>query len=213
MILASTNDVLGSSHGRKRRRRRTRKKKRAAGRQEETSDDDDSSPTVGFAEEDRTDAEGAPSCPRRILDRSASISQREDNLACALVITMLNGSPDSILDAIANRFEIEVPMMSLRRLGDARFLLILPSAELVERVYNGGRAFISSSLRLHVMRWTRFLGSTAASLSSPVEVDIRGIPAHAWELATAELLLSDHCWIGSTHADTAEHRDVFKVVA
>lgn len=167
------------------------------------------------SEDDRTDAEdGQCFRPRRILDRSTSITQREDNLASrALVITVLSGSSGAILGNIAGRFEVEVSLMSLQRFGDARFLLILPDEELAGRVYNDGRPFISTELRLHVMRWTRLLNSTAATLSSPVEVAISGIPAHAWELATAELLLGDHCWIGGVHLDTTDHRDTFKVVA
>jgi hypothetical protein len=62
-------------------------------------------------------------------------------------------------------------------------------------VFNGGHTFISTSLYLHVMRWTRFLNSKAGSLLSAVEVDISGFPAHAWDLTTAEVLLCDHCWI------------------
>lgn len=132
--------------------------------QEAPAEDDDSSAPVVSTEDDRTDAEAVPFRPCRILDRSTSISQREDSLAHALIVTVLNGSSDSILEAIAARFEIEVPFMSLRRFGDARFLLILPTSELVERVYNGERIFISTSLRLHVVRWTRFLNSTTATL-------------------------------------------------
>lgn len=146
------------------------------GRQEGGADDEGDSVRVASSDEDRADLEPAISRPRRILDRSATISQREDNLRRALVITVLDGHPDTILDAIASRFEIEVPVMSLQRLGDARFLLIFPSAEMVERVYNGGRAFVSTSLRLHVMRWTRFMNSTAATLATPVEVASKESP-------------------------------------
>jgi hypothetical protein len=63
------------------------------------------------------------------------------------------------------------------------------------------------------MCWTHFLNSTVASLPSPVEVDINSIPAHAWELAMAELILSDQCWIGGVHPGTTDRHDVFKVVA
>jgi hypothetical protein len=63
------------------------------------------------------------------------------------------------------------------------------------------------------MRWARFLNSNAGTLSSAVEVDISGIPAHAWDLTTAEVLLCDHCWISRVHPDSADRRDVFKVVA
>ncbi|CAN6380971.1 unnamed protein product [Urochloa humidicola] len=64
------------------------------------------------------------------------------------------------------------------------------------------------------MRWTRYVQSTAGgALPVSVEIDIRGIPAHAWEFCTAEVLLDDHCWIGGLHPDTADRRDVFTVRA
>lgn len=91
--------------------------------------------------------------------------------------------------------------------------MTLPSIELAKRVYNGGHPFISSSLRLHLVRWTCLLNSTATSLLFPVKVDMSGIPAHAWELATVELILGDHCWITGVLPDTARHRDVVKVEA
>ncbi|CAO2188913.1 unnamed protein product [Urochloa humidicola] len=64
------------------------------------------------------------------------------------------------------------------------------------------------------MRWTRFVQSSAGgSLPVAVELDIRGIPAHAWEFATAEALLCDHCWISGLHPDAADRRDVLTVRA
>ena len=117
--------------------------------------------------------------PQRILDRSAGISQREDDLAHALVITVIDGAAESISSSIAHRFEILESSLALHHLGPARFLLILPSMELMERVLNGGRAFITPDLRLHVMRWTRFLYSSASSLPVAVEINLEGIPAHA----------------------------------
>ncbi|OEL32826.1 hypothetical protein BAE44_0006155 [Dichanthelium oligosanthes] len=63
------------------------------------------------------------------------------------------------------------------------------------------------------MRWTRFLQSTVTSLPSAVEVDIQGIPAYAWELSTAELLLNEYCWISAIHPDTTDRRDSFQVAA
>jgi hypothetical protein len=130
-----------------------------------------------------------------------------------LVISVIAGDPDSILGCVASRFEIEVASLSLLRFGPERFLLILPSVQLVERVLNGGRPIITPSLHLHVMRWTRFLHATAASLLVAVEINLRGIPAHAWELATAALLLNDHCSISEIHPATLDRRDVFTVIA
>jgi hypothetical protein len=93
--------------------------------------DDGSSVPVAFSEDDGASTTAAhPRPPRRILDRSASIVQREDELARrALVVAVLSGSSDFILTSIANRFEIEVSSLSLQRLGDVKFLLILPTEE------------------------------------------------------------------------------------
>ena len=84
---------------------------------------------------------------------------------------------------------------------------------MADLIYNGGRPFITSSVRLHIMRWTRFLNATASCLPSAVEVEIRGIPAHAWELSTAELLLDEWCWVDGLHPSVPERRDVFKLKA
>lgn len=46
-----------------------------------------------------------------------------------------------------------------------------------------------------------------------VEVELLGIPAHAWELATTEQLLNDFCWIGGLHPDNQDRRDVFRLAA
>ncbi|CAN6342069.1 unnamed protein product [Urochloa humidicola] len=195
------------SDGRKRRRRSRRRR----GTDQEKPDDLSGGEEV-HATSSTTAEEARPISPdhrpRKILDRTATLSQREDWLTRALVVTVIAGNAESILATVAARFEIEVSSLSLQRFGMARFLLILPSAELAERVFNDGRPFSSTSppLRLHVRRWSRLL-------PVPVEVEIRGIPAHAWELPTAELLLSDYCWIGGVHPDVADRRDVFKVVA
>jgi hypothetical protein len=46
-----------------------------------------------------------------------------------------------------------------------------------------------------------------------VEVDLVGIPAHAWNLTTAEVLLDELCWIDGLHPGNADRRDVFMVKA
>jgi hypothetical protein len=91
--------------------------------------------------------------------------------------------------------------------------LILPNEELAGTVYNGGRPIITTSARLHVMRWTRFIQASAACLSVAVEVDLKGIPAHAWDPVTAEVLLDELCLIVGVHPRNADRRDVFTVKA
>jgi hypothetical protein len=44
-----------------------------------------------------------------------------------------------------------------------------------------------------------------------VEIELLGIPAHAWDLSTSEQLLNDYCWISGVHPATADCRDCFRV--
>ncbi|MCL1462676.1 hypothetical protein M3J57_29505, partial [Klebsiella pneumoniae] len=83
-------------------------------------------------------------------------------------------------------FSLEEDEIVLCRFGASSLLLTLPDAAMATQVYNEGSPIIAHAHRLHIMRRSHFLHSTAAALSVPVEVEPRGIPAHAWDLATAE---------------------------
>lgn len=144
-----------------------------------------------------------------------SIVQREEELGRALVVSVVTEQQEDlsgpIAATIARRFELVETLLTLRRYGLSSFLLILPSEEAAARVFNGGRPIIAPSFRLHVMYWTRFLHSSAAALLFAVEVELRGILAHAWEVSTTEQLLDEFCLVSGSHPDTATHRDVFRV--
>jgi len=171
----------------------------AANADDDTGEEDvPSHPSSGpNAEVALSSAAGAPVIPRRVLHRSDHLSRNEDALRCALVITLLGGSGDGELEfiraTVAHRFEIDEARLTLHPWGPSSFILILPNEELAGIVYNEGRPIVTTTGRLHVMRWTRFLQASAASLSVAVEVELEGIPAHAWELATADVLLDEVC--------------------
>lgn len=153
--------------------------------------------------------------PRKIINCSASISQREFNLGRALVISVFGTCMDclasSILTTVSQQFEIDEAQIFIRCFGPASFLLTLPDAKSVRRVYGEGRPIISASYRLHIMCWSRFLNSSTATLPVAVELELRGIPTHAWELETAVQLLNDFCWINGLYLDTHDRRDVFRL--
>lgn len=114
VTLAARGEVPEGSQGRK-RRRRTRRKGHSGPRRSADDDRQDSREDGGGCPNPRVSSgdDGAAmdsgySRPRRILDRSSSISRREDDLARALVVTLLNGCADSILSSIASRFEVDV---------------------------------------------------------------------------------------------------------
>lgn len=155
--------------------------------------------------------------PRRVIDRSAAIAHREDELRRALLVTVIGdslvGLDARVRELIASQFQLALESLSLFRSGPASFILALPDEDTATRVYNAGRPIIGQDFRLLAMRWSRFMHSSASSLSSAVDIELRGIPAHAWELATAEQLLNEFCWIGGVHPANVDRRDVFQVVA
>ena len=104
-------------------------------------------------------------------------------------------------------------MLSLYPLGPASFLLVSPDELSATTILNDGRPLIIPSGRLHAMRWSRFLLASAGNLPSATEIELRGIPAHAWDLDTASQLLSDCCLPCGLHHRTNVQRDVFRLVA
>lgn len=75
------------------------------------------------------------------------------------------------------------------------------------RIYNNGRPWPLSSFTLCFRRWPRLKNASAVELPSLVNIVLSGIPAHAWELETAEHLLGEWCWVRELHADTINRRD------
>jgi len=123
------------------------------------------------------------------------------------------GILELILPAIASRFEIEEHLLSLHNFGPANFLLISPDEQSATRIFNNGRPLVIPPARLHLMRWSRFLHSEAAAFPSAVDVELRGILAHAWDMETAAQLLGDDCVPCAIHPETATQRQVFRLAA
>lgn len=88
-------------------------------------------------------------------------------------------------------------------------------AAVAVRVYNEGHPLQLSAATLHFRRWSRFYKATGAALPHLVDIELRGIPAHAWELETAEHLLDEWVWVRELHPDTLARRDysVFRLSA
>lgn len=102
--------------------------------------------------------------------------------------------------------------MVFRRNSPASFILLLQDEATAVRAYNDGQPFASAPLKLPFRRWSRSYSSSGSVLARVVEVTINDIPAHAWELATTELLL-DEFFIRETHPDTINQRDIFRLMA
>jgi hypothetical protein len=102
---------------------------------------------------------------------------------------------------IAPRLDVEVSSLVLRQISLACFLLVLPREELVPSLTERGHLLRAATFSIACKRWSRFMGSTDDVLSSLVELELSGIPIHAWETSTASQLLSPFAWIRCVHPD------------
>lgn len=156
-------------------------------------------------------AEGHPR-PMCILERSTSIERPEADLRRALLITVGGNRPavlpEQVLEEVAAEFDVAVEDMSIIAAAPKDFLLILPDLRSANTVYNDGQPVHSPNFSLHFKRWTRLALARAAALPDLVDIELHGVPAHAWELATAQHLLRGVCWVCSLHPETAARRDL-----
>jgi hypothetical protein len=56
-----------------------------------------------------------------------------------------------------------------------------------------GLPFHGPGFTLYVKRWSRLTHANGASLPALIDAERLGIPAHAWEMATAQTLLNGSC--------------------
>lgn len=88
------------------------------------------------------------------------------------------------------------------------FILFLPDERTASRVLNDGNIFRGPQFDLVFKRWTRCANAAATSLPTLINVEIRGIPAHAWSRSTTDFLLRDSCIISELHPATALKTDL-----
>lgn len=97
------------------------------------------------------------------------------------------------MEEITSEFDMEVKEMSLIPVAPKDLFLLLPDPRTVERVYNQGQPFHGPNFSLHTKRWTRLALAQGVALPILVDIELRGIPAHAWEKSTAQQLLNNVC--------------------
>jgi hypothetical protein len=92
----------------------------------------------------------------------------------------------------------------LRQFTKANLLLMLPNERLALVLTERWSLIRSSTFTLLSKKWSKFLGSSGVSLPIPVEVQLTGIPLHAWELSTVQQLLNQCVWVHEVHPDTLD---------
>jgi hypothetical protein len=210
---------VGGDDGDGRLKKRTRRGQRRRSGTQRDSEDQEAAvevPAQHCAEQGLDHATGRP---KQIIKYSRRILQEEDYLRRALIITVIDqtnsGCAADVSEALAVRFNLYAQTLDLRRAAPNSYVAFLPN-EIACRVLNGGMPFVSPTVRLHIKRWSRqAMAVGGRALPVPVDIELRGIPAHLWGLETASHLLDEHCLIRDVHPAFAEGVDlsVFKLSA
>ena len=76
--------------------------------------------------------------PPCIISWSDQVAHAEEDLARAVVVTVIGSTPlaptNAVAAAIATRLEVEAASLVLRRASSSTYLLFLPDAESVDRL-------------------------------------------------------------------------------
>jgi hypothetical protein len=209
LLLASgSGEAVPPVHRRKRKRRRAKRRQGAAMQQlSPTSVSSDDVVALTALEEITTvdqkyDQQGMPLfSPLCVLEFSAEMAREDATLRKALFVTIVGTRPEvlgaEIINEVARSFNVDVGAMSIHQAMPEDFILFLPDERTTSRVFNDGSIFRGPQFDLVFKRWTRCANAAATSLPTLINVEIRGIPAHAWSRSTADFLLRDSCIISS----------------
>jgi hypothetical protein len=115
---------------------------------------------------------------------------------------------DEVAEGAARGFDLEGGSILVHHTMPEDFILMLLDEAVVERVYRGSRPFHCPRFSFQFKKWSRFVHASTATLSSIVDVELRGIPTHAWERSTAEQLPRESCWVLDLHPDMVAKRDL-----
>uniref|UniRef100_A0A8I6XZ41 CCHC-type domain-containing protein n=1 Tax=Hordeum vulgare subsp. vulgare TaxID=112509 RepID=A0A8I6XZ41_HORVV len=158
--------------------------------------------------------EDAPS--RVFMAQTEEMDEAEQVLARAVVASVTGNRPSVSVDEVAvlllGSLELEEGDFTVHQHHPEDFLIIFSSLAIMRRLR--GEHFISSArFSLSLRPWCKLAHAGAGELEYRVELELRGIPAHAWLLSTAEHVLGDNCWIERLHPRTRSREDmaVFRV--
>jgi hypothetical protein len=146
-----------------------------------------------------------------VLGWNSLMDKAEEDLKNAVSIFVVSDvlvPVADIADAVAQKLEVNSDSLILRQLAHGHFLLMLPTLHSVDQLTSRWSNIRVGAFSLHCKRWSRFFGSSGASLPIPVEFELSGIPIHAWELSTVQHILNPFAWVQKVHEETLELKNL-----
>ncbi|KAK3120200.1 hypothetical protein QOZ80_9AG0683540 [Eleusine coracana subsp. coracana] len=161
--------------------------------------------------------------PPCVINWSDRLARAEADLRLAVLVTAVGSGAGPAIDdleavkaVVASSFDLNRDMLVLRWSQVASVYILFAGDEAtVSRLVHSGPTPGSGGLRLFYRLWTRQAFAEGAALPSLVDIEFRGIPAHAWEMSTAESLLNPYGWPYLLYPATRNREDysVFRVSA
>jgi hypothetical protein len=148
---------------------------------------------------------------RKRCTPSNKLSASEDDLRTAVVLTIISDlviPPVEIAALLAPRLNINETSLVIRRISASSLLLILPNMAKADLLVSRWPLIRTASFSVICKRWARFLGASGVALPFLVDLEIGGIPVHAWETNTVEHILSPYAWIHQVHQETLALQDL-----
>lgn len=213
--------VSAPEEGRARRQRRPRRRRRPArdgstsSRRNFGANSGDASPGQQALDDGASPALTLP----YIINWSDRLAQAEQALHRAVIATIVGdvsqASSTAVAGLLAAKFDLDAAALPVHRASPSAFIVVLADeAEACRVASDNSEPPGNGSFRVHCRRWTR-QALSGTILPSRVDVELQGVPAHAWEVSTAESLLNPFAWVEQIHENTRNREDysVFRLKA
>ncbi|GJN28000.1 hypothetical protein PR202_gb16077 [Eleusine coracana subsp. coracana] len=126
----------------------------------------------------------------------------EDDLLKAVVVTVVNDRSEVSAKEIAPRLEVQEGSLVLQQASAPSFLLVLPNTDQVARLTSRWPMIKVASFSISCRRWSRLIGASSGVLLHLIDVELSGIPFHAWETLIVDHFLNPYAWIQKVHPET-----------
>uniref|UniRef100_A0A8I7B9T6 Uncharacterized protein n=1 Tax=Hordeum vulgare subsp. vulgare TaxID=112509 RepID=A0A8I7B9T6_HORVV len=145
------------------------------------------------------------------MARSVEMEEAEVVLSRTLVATIAGTRPRVTLEDVTGQmyrsFHLEEGDFTVHSHHPKDFLIIFGSQHSMDRLRSDH--FVRElHFTLTLRPWSKLANASCGAFEYRVELELCGIPAHAWHLATAEHILGPSMWIERLHPRTRSRADL-----
>ena len=130
------------------------------------------------------------------MSHSVEMEEAEVVLTRAMVASITGNRPPvsaaEVADVLISSLELVDGDFTVHVHHPEDFLILFNSRSTMDRL-NGDHFIRSPRFSLSVRPWSKLAHAVSGQFEHRVELELRGIPAQAWHLSTAEHILGESC--------------------